>query len=182
MNSDSESGFTLIEMLIGLLVLSFSALALSTTLTSAFQSHQKIEAYAKKVSSYDRLSSVLREIGRSQFVKHDANTAMIETRIPLANAQSLSISNDNDSYTLSIEDNAQNITAITLLESQNPLRFQFETAVPDSNQRLSSQARQDKFLAVESKVDNNWAPIISVPLLVAVQPDCRYDIVGRRCR
>ena len=45
----SDSGFTLVEMLVGLVVLSFFAIILGTTLSGSFKSYEAVNSKSKTV-------------------------------------------------------------------------------------------------------------------------------------
>lgn len=182
--TSQDSGFTLVEVLVGLLVLSLSALALSTTLSSAFLSHTRIKGVTSVICQSSKVEDVLRKISRTEYLKaeQDPNGEFGELQFYLHDGRVLSVVHQSDTYFLKLFAAQDDPLGIKLYESVLPLRLKFLKLQSRGNRYTQTSNSVGKVMALEQRKDDIWENIAIAPIIVSVPPGCQYDIVGRRCR
>lgn len=148
---ETENGFTLVEMLVGLIVLSLTAVILSGTIGDGFHSYNRIADVNDRLETERHLRKAMSTYVSSQyFDQTDAETENVQAPLVLK---------ENNIYQVRVGE-------FTLFESENPLRFRHVST----------------YLQLEIYKDENWKILERVLKPITVEPFCRYDIVGRRCR
>lgn len=175
----NDAGFTLVEMLVGLLVLSFSAIALSTTLSSAFSSFKKVQSVNKDILDIQHLSLVLSDIGRSYFFQNIESDVDKETRIRFE-PDTILMTQDTPTYSLILRQT--NTPEQIIWESPNPIELSIESLTVGTPNRSRRQIASRPHLVVKTLSDDIWIVKAQAPLIVSESAECQYDIVGRRCR
>ena len=164
-------GFTLIEMLVGLLVLSFATIALSLTLSTAFNSFERLRDVAKTLSSEAYLNSAFELIGNGYHFDGQSKGRGGDTHFTFTPGLTL-IAPETSSYKLKLS--GETIREQTIYHSDQPIRLRIDRQVDDKPSK--------PVLILERQQGSVWSEIARQPLWVSADPSCRYDLVGHRCR
>ena len=152
---ENDDGFTLVEMLVGLLVLSLTAVILSSTMGTAFKSYQSLRSAADGLQADRDIRKALeRASSEVYFESFNSDFSSIEL-----GSSTFEIFENNQKYTVGSG-------GYEIFTSDNPVRFSVNNSV----------------LKLEVKNLDGWEVLLQVPRGKTVEPFCRYDVVGRRCR
>lgn len=174
----SEAGFTLVEMLVGLLVLSFTALALSAALSSAFTSFTKIRSVNQGLLETHYLKQLLSDVGRSYY--YDGTESGLKGELRVKFKPDVTLVSQAGPNVLILE-NPQT-TDETIWQSPEPIRLSVGRPHLQFIEPENRSIPLKPYLVVETLRDDVWQMKVQVPLIVSRDPGCQYDIVGRRCR
>lgn len=175
---DDEAGFTLTEVLVGLIILGIFASLVSATLSGGFQAYRTINDTATEVDDAEGLQRALSVIGRQSFLVSE--NLQTDTQIlTFETGATLSVRPEADKYKLLwIAETGSE----TVLETTQKLRLRVGQSNISSQQRRVGSTNFKKLLIVEENRGSDWVELASSPLVVTARSDCRFDIIGQRCR
>jgi len=180
-----EAGFTLVEVLVGLLVLSFAASTLAMTLSGAFQSYGKVNHLAADISEQERLTAALDGLAEAEYLlfderRRDRSDETLEA-LQFESGAQLVIEETDVGAELQLVDERNE--AQTLFSSDHELALYVKAHPLPPGQRLSNLTyHRKRALQLIEVIDGQDYERAFVPLRVSIARDCQYDIVGRRCR
>ncbi len=165
MRENSDAGFSLAEVLVSLLVLSFVSAALVATFG------QGVLGYKKLDDTYDRqlrlieMTALFEGIGETEYLTARYSEDISE--LELSGARRIFINEQGEQWSVFFEGAGSG--AQVLYVSKMPLRINYQFGEPSQ-------------LALEQKKAEDWKALVKVAVLVTTSPECQFDVVARRCR
>lgn len=188
-----NSGFTLTEMLVALIVLGTTAGTMSTTIGTAFKSYERLEESSSNLQERSKLKQIMEEIsGRTWLADGKAKEGFF-VEVPVNGPYfSKLIIESTESGTWVLSAFSEQVGKTEILTSSSELRFKAlgtrrktgvnRTSPYDYHTLILERLTHGSQSGLGDNLDGSWQTITSIALKVDVNPACRFDIVGRQCR
>ena len=165
MTTPPDNGFTLVEVLVGLLVLSFTAIVMSSTMGNAFSNFAHVRSVSHDYQAQREFQSVLDTLGREEIFRQISGNELSK-KVDFSSGVRLAIENGNRAI-------------LTDKWGQTFMVYESNRII---DLRLSGGQASRQILTVYTGSDDEERIIAQAILIANVDVNCRYDIVGRRCR
>ena len=174
-----DAGFTLVEVIVGLLVLSFAALALSATLSSAVRSYDRIKNANHHMRAQINFQKTLEELGRQRFWTGDTTVPNGPTTLTFEGGLRVSLIEAGQSEViLEREDSRPEI----LWQDDRGVKLSVERHAAIYGSANDWGLATKPILHVQVYDGRAWVTLARAGLLVSKPSNCQYDVVKRRCR
>jgi len=175
---ENEAGFTLIEVLVGLVILGIFAGLVSVSLSGGLQAYNGMRITSSEVNQLQSLQRSLAFIGRQSFLSSE-NVQNGTSVLVFETDEKLSIQLEGDRYKLlwSGETGAE-----TVFETKTEMRLRVGQLPELSKGERVGNGNSRQFIILEQRGEKQWGVLGSAPLVITAPSSCRYDIIGQRCR